>query len=506
MKNYNMSVRTINGNRLFWKITAVFTALLIVLGIVFVIIASKFSKSYYMTAHQELYGDIARHLATFTQPFKDGKPDTSVTHDIIHSTMVANPSVEVYLLDTAGNIRDYVVPDTTVQMHQVNIEKVKQWMAAKTLQRPMGDNPKQPGEPSIFSAAPVYEKGKLVGYVYAVLASEKQKAILLSLDNNLYFRLASYMFYAALAVAFIVGIVTFFLLTDSICRIAGVVSRFKEGDYSARIEGYDKGNLGMLTSTFNEMADVIVDNIEKISATDRFRQELIANISHDLRTPLSIMQGYVETLMMKKDQLSASDIEKYLTVVYDSNRKLSVLVEQLFQYARLEANLVTPQKETFLIDELASDILSSYQLKADAKNIKLHLEKSGNLPPVFADLALTERVFQNLLDNAFRFTNDGGSVTVRLIQSRAGVQVNIVDTGIGITAEDQPLIFERYKQLNKEHSPKKGMGIGLAIVKKILELHQASIEVFSEAGKGTTFRFELPYINAPLSSMMPGLA
>src|SRR4051812_41819079 len=387
-----MSVKTIHGNRLFWKITGVFTALLIVLGIVFVIIASNFSRSYYTAAHQELYGDIAQHLATFTQPFKNGKPDTTVTHDIIHSTMVANPSVEVYLLDTAGNIKDYVVPDKTVQMHQVNIASVKQWMSAPKMQRPMGDNPKQPGEPSIFSAAPVYEKGRLVGYVYAVLSSEKQKAILQSLDNNLYLRLASYMFYAALAVAFIVGIVTFFLITDSICRIAAVVKRFKEGDYTARIDGYDKGNLGMLTSTFNEMADVIVDNIDKISATDKFRQELIANISHDLRTPLSIMQGYVETLMMKKDQLPVSDREKYLTIVYNSNRKLSVLVEQLFQYAKLEANLVTPQKEAFMISELAADIMMAYQLKADEKEIRLNIETPDYLPLVFADLALTERV------------------------------------------------------------------------------------------------------------------
>src|SRR6478609_7718648 len=119
------------GNRLFWKIAAVFTALLIVLGLVFFLIASRFSKSYYTTAHQQLYGDIAQHLATFTHPLKNGKPDTTVTHDIIHSTMVANPSVEVYLLDTAGNITDYVVPDKTVQIHRVDIANVKLWLATK---------------------------------------------------------------------------------------------------------------------------------------------------------------------------------------------------------------------------------------------------------------------------------------------------------------------------------------------------------------------------------------
>lgn len=247
----------------------------------------------------------------------------------------------------------------------------------------------------------------------------------------------------------------------------------------------------MLTSTFNEMADVIVDNFDKITATDKFRQELIANVSHDLRTPLSIMQGYVETLMIKKDTLSQNDKEKFLSVIHDSSKKLSGLVEQLFQYAKLEANLITPQKETFFISELASDILMSYHLKAEEKNIRLNMDASPNLPAVFADIALTERIFQNLLDNAFKFTPEGGSITIQLTETNSGINVQVADTGIGIAPEEQAYIFERYKQLGNKNVPKKGMGIGLAIVKKILELHQSTIEVISEPGKGTTFRFML---------------
>ncbi|MBT1689325.1 sensor histidine kinase [Dawidia soli] len=500
-----MSIRTIHGNLLFWKIAAAFTALLIILGVVFVGIASRFSKAYYTAAHQQLYGNIAHHLATFTQPFKNGKPDTTVTHDIIHSTMVANPSVEVYLLDTTGHIVDYVVPDTTVQINRVNIATVQAWLATTDGAFPLGDNPKQPDEPSIFSAAPAYENGRLVGYVYTVLSSQKQKEILSALNENLYMRLSAYIFFAALVAAFVVGVVTFFLITDSICTIAGIVRRFKEGDYSARIEGYAKGNLGMLTSTFNEMADVIVDNIRKITATDKFRQELIANVSHDLRTPLSIMQGYVETLMMKKDTLSPSEKEKYLTVVYDGTKKLSGLVEQLFQYAKLEANVITPQKEPFLIQELASDILMAYQLTASTRSIDLRLDAPNNLRPVFADIALTERVFQNLLDNAFKFTPDGGRITIQFAQSATGIKVRVADTGVGIPLEDQSYVFERYKQIDKDNAPKKGMGIGLAIVKKILELHQSPIEVTSEPGKGTTFQFILPTEgNISSSAMLPG--
>lgn len=492
-----MPIKTIKGNLLFWKIATVFTALLIVLGIVFFLIASRFSKSYYTTANQELYGDIAHHLVTFTQPIKDGKPDTAVMHDIIHSIMVANPSVEVYLLDKTGKIIDYVVPDSTVQISGVNISIVKQWLGAKqkNKKRPLGDNPKQPDEPSIFSAAPVYENGILTGYVYAVLASEKQKEILSSLNNHLYFRLSSYIFFAALLVAFIVGVVTFFLITDSICRISEVVKRFKEGDYAARIEGKEKGNLGMLTSTFNEMADVIVNNFDKITATDKFRQELIANVSHDLRTPLSIMQGYVETLMMKKNELLQPEKEKYLSVVHESTKKLSGLVDQLFQYAKLEANVVVPEKELFPINELASDILMAYQLKANEKNIRLYMDASADLSPAFADIGLTERVFQNLLDNAFKFTPEGGAITIQLSEIDTGIKVQVADTGVGIAPEDQSFIFERYKQLQNDDSSKKGMGIGLAIVKKILELHQSTIEVSSEPGKGTAFKFVLPVMS-----------
>ncbi|WP_300600544.1 HAMP domain-containing sensor histidine kinase [Niabella sp.] len=483
---------SIKGNWLFWKIATVFTVVLVLLGLVFVFIASRFSSAYYTAAHQQLYGDIAQHLATFTQPIKNGKPDTAVTHDIIHSTMVANPSVEVYLLDTAGNITDFVVPDTTVQIRRVHMVPVKKWLASKKGERPMGDNPKQPGEPAIFSVAPITENGQLSGYVYAVLASEKQREVLAALNNHLYLRLSTSIFFAALVVALIVGLITFFLITESIRKTAAVVQRFKEGDYSARIEGNARGELGMLTSTFNEMADVIVNNIDKITATDKFRQELIANISHDLRTPLSIMQGYIETLTMKQKTLPGADKERYLSVIHASAKKLSALVEQLFQYAKLEANLVTPEKEPFFINELASDILMAYQLKAAARSIHLGLESAPNLPRVFADISLTERVFQNLLDNAFKYTPDGGSIRIILTEANAGVTVQVVDNGIGIAPEDQAYVFERYKQLGKETAPKKGMGIGLAIVKKILELHHTAIDMVSAPGKGTTFRFTMP--------------
>jgi HAMP domain-containing protein len=286
-----MSLRTIRNNLLFWKITGVFTLLLLVLATAYIVIAGWMSKKNFNAINEQLYGDVAAHIASHTTPFRNGRPDTAVTHDIIHSIMLINPSVEVYLLDTSGRIVDFVVPDKTVKTSRVDLGPVRQYLLEGTNTYVTGDNPKTPFQRSIFSAAPVYEDHRLAGYVYAILASEKQARVAATLDKDYLFGLGTVLFLATLTVAFLVGVITFFLITDSICKLSSVVARFKDGDHTARVTGKMKGNLGVLSSSFNEMADTIVDNMNKLTSLDRLRQELIANVSHDLRSPLAITQG-----------------------------------------------------------------------------------------------------------------------------------------------------------------------------------------------------------------------
>lgn len=486
-----MPVKKTRGNLLFWKICGVFTTLLILLGITYVIMASHISRKYFYEVNQQLYGNIAAHLTETTRPLKNGRPDTLVTHDIIHSIMVINPAVEVYLLDKGGRIIDFVVPDKSVKKDSVDLGVVRRYIAEGGHRYIAGDNPKDPSERSIFSAAPIYENGQLGGYVYAVLASEKQAEILTGLNKNLFFSLGSAIFFATLLTVLMVGGITYFLITGSISKAAAVVKRFKEGDYSVRIAGHGTGNLGVLTAAFNEMADTIVSNMEKLSATDRLRQELIANVSHDLRTPLAIMQGYIETLMIKQEQVKAPDQSRYLGIIFDSSRNLSRLVEQLFEYSKLEANQIEPQKEGVAIRELVNDILIKYQILAKEKQITLAVDAPAVVPHVFADIALMERVIQNLLDNSLKFTEAGGEIRILLRSQAGGVEVAVSDNGVGIPASKQSYIFERYKQLPEANGQGKGMGLGLAIVKRILDLHQTSIHIKSAPGEGTTFWFML---------------
>ncbi len=267
--------------------------------------------------------------------------------------------------------------------------------------------------------------------------------------------------------------------------------RFEQGDLKYRIQDAEQSDLAGVTTTFNQMANTILKDMEKIKSLEKLRQELIANISHDLRTPLAIIQGYTETLQMKDSVLTTKQRSDYLTTINSSSERLSKLISQLFEYSKLEANQIEPQKEPFLISELANDVHRNYQVIAKQKNITLTLEMQQGIPLVFGDISLVERAVQNLMDNALKFTPENGAVTVGIVPKADRVEITIKDSGPGIQQENQALIFERYRQ-TKTGQQKEGAGLGLAIVKKIMELHNASISVLSRPNEGTAFVFSLP--------------
>jgi signal transduction histidine kinase len=478
-------------SKLFLKISATFLAVTLVLGLVYVFVTARTAENYFKESNQRLYGDLAEHLVQETKPFHNGKPDTAATHHIMHSMMVINPSVEVYLLDTAGKIVDYVVPYSKVKMEWVDLRPVQAFIAAKGEVFTLGDDPKSPGERNVFSAAPVQENGKTIGYAYIILAGEQQQEATSTLLGSYFLKTGTAIFLAALAGSLLVGLLVIWLITKGLRQILETVRRFKEGDRKARVSNACGSDLAVLATTFNGMADAIEANIEEMKSLENLRRELIANVSHDLRTPLAIMQGYVETLLMKEN-LPAAERRRHLQTVFDSSEKLSRLIAQLFEYSKLEARQIQPQKEPFFIGELAQDISQKYQVLAQQKAIRISLDQPQKLPLVFADLALVERVLQNLMDNALKFTPAGGEVKITLRETDNNVEVRISDTGPGIPESEQSAIFERYRKASAEDSRTGGAGLGLAIVKKILELHDTGIRVQSRLNEGAAFVFQLP--------------
>ena len=477
----------------FWKIVALFAGLLLVVGFAYVFITVNLAEEYAHEHNQRLNADIAKHIIAEVKPYVEGQLDTTATDAIMHHMMAINPSLEVYILDAGGKILNYVAPYKKVKLEKVNLAPVARFINTKGEQYIRGDDPRNPGLQKIFSAAPIVENGITIAYIYVVLASEEyvsaSEYVLSSYVLKLGGRATMITFLAAL----LLGILAIWLITKNLDRIISTVKRFQNGEMSARIPIKESGGVNDLAIAFNEMADTIVGNIENLKSMENLRRELVGNVSHDLRTPLSVIHGYIETLMIKQDQLDEQEKDKYLTIILESTHKLKKLVEELFELSKLEARQVKAQKEPFFIQELIDDLCQKFELLASEKNIVLKTATSPNKSLVFADVSLIERVLQNLMDNALKFTPENGEISVVIDSSDQYVEIKVSDNGPGIPEEQIPYIFDRYHIGDKRVSlDNKNTGLGLAIVKKILEIHNVTINLSSKLNKGTTFSFQLP--------------
>jgi signal transduction histidine kinase len=215
----------------------------------------------------------------------------------------------------------------------------------------------------------------------------------------------------------------------------------------------------------------------------------VANVSHDLRTPLASLRGYLDTLLMKEDTLRPDQRREYLAVAVRQSAHLAKLVSDLFELAKLDSRETRPRYESFPLGELLQDVAQKFRLEAQDKKVAVETDFGDAVPLVHADIALVERLLENLIENALRHTDPGGAVRMSLRAENGAVEVVVSDTGRGIPVEALPHVFDRSFTLDRDHS--RG-GLGLAIAKRILELHGSSILVSSAPGEGTRFSFRLP--------------
>ncbi|MDF9797117.1 signal transduction histidine kinase [Catalinimonas alkaloidigena] len=478
---------------LFWRIAIVLFILFLLLGISFILITSFASKRYYEETAQRLNAHVAEEMLLEVNPFVEGEVNDEALGKIMHSMMAVNPSIEVYLLAPQGDILSYVVLDKKVKLKSVDIGPVKNFLNSDGQTYTLGDDPRNPGRSTIFSAAEVREEGNLLGYVYMILASEEYDNVMASLWQSHILRIGAWSFSLVLIAALMISLLVIWWLTRSLRRIQYMIRKFEEGDLSARVEVRQDDELGQLSYSINNMADTIVRNIDELKQVDKLRKELIANVSHDLRTPLSVIQGYVETLNIKKDSLSEEQKQKYMGIILNSSNKLKRLVNDLFELTKLESRQIEPKPETFAMQDLLHDIAMKYQFLAEEKSLKLETKLKNTTALVYADLAMIERVMQNLLDNAFKYTPPNGTIKIHAEQCEEEVCIMINNSGSVIHEEEKELIFNRYF-MGKEPRVN-GSGLGLAIVRNILEIHHTSIKVKSDQDEGTTFFFSLPLVS-----------
>jgi predicted ATPase/signal transduction histidine kinase len=224
------------------------------------------------------------------------------------------------------------------------------------------------------------------------------------------------------------------------------------------------------------------------------RRDLIANVSHDLRTPLVSMRGYLEVLATRGEQLDAEQRRQYLGVAVRQSEHLGTLIDELFELAKLDFRGVTPNREPFPFTELATDVVQKFQLAANREGVALEVEAPVPLPFVEADISLMERVLENLVGNALRHTPAGGRVCVAVAAEDGELRVQVRDTGSANPVSELPYVYDRIYRPGPTGglSGTAGAGLGLAITKRIVEIHGGTVAAASDGRSGSCFSVTLP--------------
>ncbi len=299
--------------------------------------------------------------------------------------------------------------------------------------------------------------------------------------------------------AFIISIMSLLLLLRwwayrmrRLRNLQQVVKEFQQGDESARVIVSANDELSYLEDAYNKLADQVVAGNEAILRNDVLRRELIANISHDLRTPATALRGFAETLTSDSIELSDNEKLQCLNSIIRSAKSLEALINDLFELTKLDAKIKVPTMSVFRINEWLDQVSANFSVKAKERGIKLIFESHSSEAKVYGDLELLERAVSNIIGNAINYTPENGEVKIITYQRENSYWVEIKDSGIGIPKEHLPHIFERFKRVDSDRSRKTGgVGLGLAIAKKILDLHDSSISVESQLGQGTSVSFDL---------------
>ncbi len=264
-------------------------------------------------------------------------------------------------------------------------------------------------------------------------------------------------------------------LTKATRQVAG-------GDFNVKLNIKQKGELGTLAQSFEEM-------MHDLQQLERMRREFVSNVSHEVQSPLTSISGYA--LALKQAGITDDQRSRYLDIIIAEADRMSKMSDSLLKLSLLESQSQQLQLATFSLDEQIRRVIVAIQPQWSARSIRFELNLKA--VRIMADHDQLNQVWTNILGNSIKFSTDGGMISVNMKQDIKNVTVQITDTGIGISPEDQKRIFERFFKADRSHSRKYGgSGMGLAIVKQIVSLHQGDIRVESEPGRGTTVLVTLP--------------
>ena len=301
-----------------------------------------------------------------------------------------------------------------------------------------------------------------------------------------YFPFTGLGFLAVLAVACIllgtlISVAIVHHVMNPVSDLTRAMQKVAAGDYTIKLEsGRYIGELADLYNSFNQM-------VQELNSTETLHSDFISNVSHEFKTPLASISGYAT--LLQDDSLSEKERDEYIEIIIQSAKELSRMTGDILSLSRLETQTIISEKEYFRVDEQIRQIILRAEPAWSSKNLTIEPE----LDPIswYGNQELTAHIWSNLLDNAVKFTPSGGEIDVTARMDHDWLTVTFHDTGIGMTPEVQKHVFDKFYQGDTSHK-KKGSGLGLALVKRIVSLHHGMVCLESVPDLGSTFTIRLP--------------
>ena len=269
-------------------------------------------------------------------------------------------------------------------------------------------------------------------------------------------------------------------MLQPIKQINEATKKVTKGDYDIELETKRKDEIGELTENFNKM-------IKGLKSTENLQKEFINNVSHEIKTPISSIEGFAKFL--KDKDLSDEDREEYANIIIEEAERLTTLTGKMLKLSKLHNQEIIVNKQEINVAEQIRKAISILEHKWAKKDIKINVNLEEKI--ILGDEDLIFQVWLNLLENAIKFSKQNGKINIKLFEENGNIIVTIKDYGIGMAEEELEKVFERFYQIDKSHS-EEGSGLGLAIVKRIIELSEGEIKFESKENKGTTAIVKLP--------------
>ncbi|MEG3767182.1 HAMP domain-containing sensor histidine kinase [Alteromonas sp. 14N.309.X.WAT.G.H12] len=452
------------------------------------------SEKFADEVEQVLHRDLAAHIVHDNPQLESGIIDTESLVSAFHTKMLLGPEWEFYALDTKGKVLAYSAPEGAVKLNSVDLKPIDDYLNGSHF--PVyGDDPRALGSQKIFSVTPIISaaSSQIQGYLYVIIGGQKRDSATALLTGSKVIKDSAFILGMAILFGIIAMLLVVIIITKPLKKLSQRTLEYVKNDF-ANLDTTSNSWLKSkeiqdLELSFISSAQHINKQLNQIKNTEQLRRELLSHISHDFKTPMTGLNGYLETWLITPEEQRKPEL---VHLAYQNSLQINQLVDQLFELARLESGDIQFIPEPVNVVELAYDVMQRLRFQAEQQQVQLRvIAETEHGIVAYADISKLERVLVNLIDNAIRHTQASGMVKIEINDYQDKVAMSIIDNGRGIHQNELEAIFEPKYQASNSQANIANAGLGLSIVKRLLDIHKSVIRVTSQPGKGSRFTFEL---------------